>query len=310
LAELGFVLPVVRIRDNLRLQPQAYRIKIRGEEISKGELLVDRYLAIQGTEVDQSIRGITTTEPAFGLPAIWIGDTEKGRAELSGYTVVSPLAALSTHLTEILRARAADLLSRQMAQEMISHLRQKTPAAVDGLVPEMLNLGDLQDVLRNLLRERVPIRDLAGIIEVVAKHASVTRDPNILAEAVRQTMAVTLSNLYRDPDGFIHVFTLSPQLEKVLRGSLSSGEGGLGFQIDADLAQMILTTTGKNMEEMAQKGSMPILLCPRELRLAFRRLIEQAFPALVILAFSEISPGTKVKAYGMVEIPTMTAVKG
>ncbi|MCE1253002.1 MAG: flagellar biosynthesis protein FlhA [Anaerolineae bacterium] len=303
LTELGFILPVVRIRDNLRLGPQVYRIKIRGEEVARGELYVDRYLAIPGGESDPSIRGVETVEPAFGLPALWITEAEKGRAEMIGYTVVTPLAALSTHLTELLRSHSSDLLSRQMVQEMIAHIRHRTPAAVDGVVPEMLNLGEFQDLLRNLLRERIPLRDLTGILEVVSKHAQVTRDPNILAEAVRQTMALTISNMYRDSDGYVHVFTFSPILEKTLRNSLSSGDGGLNLQIEPDLAQQILRSTGENMEKLAKDGFLPVLLCPRELRLAFRRLTEQAFPALVVLAFSEIAQGTKVKAHGMVEVP-------
>jgi flagellar biosynthesis protein FlhA len=303
LSELGFVIPVVRIRDNLRLGPQTYRIKVRGEEVAKGDLYVDRYLAIPGGEVDPSIRGIQTVEPAFGLPAYWIGEAEKGRSELAGYTVVTPLAALSTHLTEILRSHAGELLSRQMMQEMLNHLRQKSPASVEGVVPELLHLGDLQDVLRNLLRERIPIRDLTGVLEVLSKHAQVTRDANILAEAVRQTMALTISNMYRDNDGYVHVFTFSPILERTLRNSLNSNDGGLGFQIDPETAQQILRSAGENMEKLAQEGFLPILLCPRELRLAFRRLTEQSFPSLVVLAFSEISQGTKVKAHGMVEIP-------
>jgi flagellar biosynthesis protein FlhA len=302
LTELGFVLPVVRIRDNLRLSPNTYRIKIRGEEVARGELFIDRFLAIPGGEIDASIRGTPTTEPAFGLPALWINDTEKGRAEMVNYTVVTPLAAISTHLTEILRVRAGDMLGRQMLQEMINQLRQKVPAAVEGLIPEMLSLGELQDVLRNLLRERVPIRDLAGVLEVVSKHINVTRDPNILAEAVRQTMSLTLSNLYRDQDGFLHVFTLSPMVEKVLRGSLSSSDGGLGFQIETELAQLLLNGIGEHMEKMAQLGFLPILLCPREIRLALRRLTEQAFANLIVMAFSEISRGTKVKAESMVDI--------
>jgi flagellar biosynthesis protein FlhA len=310
LAELGFVIPVVRIRDNLRLNPQTYRMKMRGEEVARGDVLVDRYLAIPGSELEESIQGIPTTEPAFGLPALWISEPEKGRAELVGYTVVSPLAVLSTHLTETIRSHAGELLSRQMVQEMLNQLRQKTPAAVDGLVPDLLSLGELQDVLRNLLRERVPIRDLAGILEVLAKHAPVTRDPNILAEAVRQTMALTLSNLYREDDGYIHVFTFAPQLEMTLRDSLASGDGGLNFQIDANFAQHILTSTGERMEAMAQEGHLPILLCPRELRLAFRRMVEQSFPNLVVLAFSEISSGTKVRAHGMVEVATQNLGRG
>jgi flagellar biosynthesis protein FlhA len=186
---------------------------------------------------------------------------------------------------------------------MLNHLKQKSPASVEGVIPELLRLGDLQDVLRNLLKERIPIRDLTGVLEVLSKNAAVTRDPNILAEAVRQTMAVTISNMYRNQDGFIHVFTFSPMLEKTLRSSLNNGDGGFGFQIDPDTAQLILKSVGDNMEKLAQEGYLPILLCPRELRLAFRRLTEQAFPSLIVLAFSEVSQGTKVKAHGMVEIP-------
>jgi len=303
LGELGFVLPVVRIRDNLRLPPQTYRLKIRGEEVARGELMIDRILAIPGSQSEENLQGIATTEPAFGLPAFWISDAEKGRAELMNYTVVSPLAVLSTHLTEVIRSHAADLLGRQMVQEMLNQLKEKTPAAVEGVIPDLINLGEIQDVLKNLLHERVPIRDLSGILEVLGKHASSTRDPAILAEAVRQTMARTLSNLYREEDGYLHVFTLSPQLEMTLKESLSATDSGLGFSIDTMTAQSILNATGERMESLAQGGHPPVLLCPRELRLAFRRLVEQAFSNLVVLAFSEISGGTHVQAHGMVDLP-------
>ena len=306
LNELGIVLPVIRIRDNLRLSPNEYRIKIRGEEISRSVLYVERYMAIPGAEIDKSIVGEKTTEPAFGLPAIWIGEAEKGRAELVGYTVVTPLAVLSTHITEVVRSHAADLLSRQMVQEMLNQIREKTPAAIEGLIPEKLSLGEVQDVLRNLLKERIPIRDLAGILEVLVRHAGMTRDSNILAEAVRQTMALTISNLYREKDDTLHVITLDPQLETVLRSTLSSAEAGLGFQIDTGLAQKIITAVGKQMEVLASKGHVPVLLCPREIRLAFRRLVEQSYPNLVVLAFSEISSTAKVQAHGMIGVANPT----
>jgi len=306
--EIGLILPIVRIRDNLRLPPQAYRIKIRGQEVARGELIADKLLAIPGSESEEKLRGIPTTEPAFGLPAIWIGEAEKGRAELLGYTVVNPLSVLSTHLTEVVRANSPELLNRQMVQEMLEQLRRKTPAAVEGVIPELLTLGEVQSVLRNLLRERVPIRDLGGILEVLANNAPITRDTNILAEAVRQTMARALSNQYRDNDGYLHVFTLSPQLETMLRGALGPAENGLGFQLDAPTAQAILKKTGEQMEQLAQKGYYPLLLCPRELRLAFRRLIEQSLPNLVVLAFSEVSQGTKVRAHGMVDIMSQQVV--
>ena len=304
MAELGLILPIVRIRDNLRLQPQAYRIKLRGQEVARGELFAERMLAIPGAEADESLRGVKTTEPAFGLPAIWIGEAESGRAELMGYTVVNPLSVLSTHLTEVVRSHASELLSRQMVQEMLNQLKNKMPAAVEGVVPEMISLGEVQAVFRNLLRERVPIRDIPGILEVLANHAAVTRDPNVLAEAVRHSMAGAISGQYKDDEGFIHVFTLSPQVEGALRGSLGNSDSGLNFQIDTASAQAILYQTGKEMEKLAQLGHLPILLCPRELRLAFRRLVEHSLPNLVVLAFSEVSGGTKVRAHGMVSINT------
>ncbi len=302
MSELGLVLPVVRIRDNLRLQPQAYRIKIRGQEIAHGELLLDRVLAIPGSETDEELKGIQTSEPAFGLPALWVTEGERGRAELMGYTVVNPVSVLSTHLTEVVRSHAAELLNRQMVQEMLNQLKAKSPASVDGVVPDMISLSETLSVLRNLLKERIPIRDLGGILEVLANNAHVTRDPAILAEAVRQSLANTISSLYRDETNTLHVFTLSPQLESALRSSLGSNENGVGFQIDASLAQTILNNTGIQMEKMASEGRLPILLCPRELRLAFHKLVDLSLPNLVCLAFSEVSSGTRVKAHGMVEI--------
>ena len=302
MTELGLVLPIVRIRDNLRLQPQQYRIKVRGQEIAQGELYTDMLLAIPGSDSDNQLTGIQTTEPAFGLPALWVSEAESGRAELMGYTVVNPLSVISTHLTEIVRTYGPDLLNRQMVQEMLNQLKTKTPASVEGVIPELLGLGELQAVLRNLLRERIPIRDLTGILEVIANNAPTTRDTSILAEAVRQSMASTISGQYRDDAKTLHVITLSPRLEASLRSSLVQADGGFTFQIDSGLAQNVLARTGDQMERLAKSGFYPVLLCPRELRLAFRRLVEQALPSLVVLAFSEVSQGTKVRSHGMVEI--------
>ncbi|NMC54074.1 MAG: flagellar biosynthesis protein FlhA [Chloroflexi bacterium] len=298
--ELGLVLPVVRIRDNLRLPPQTYRIKVRGQEVARGELMLDRVLAIPGSDVDENLPGVQTTEPAFGLPAIWVSESERGRAELMGYTVVNPLSVLSTHFTEVVRGHSSDLLSRQMVQEMINQIRSKSPAAVDGVIPDLLSLGDLQSVLRSLLDERVPIRDMVGILEVLANNAGMTRDPHILAEAVRQSLAHTLSSQFRDDGGTLHVFTLSPQVEAELRNGLSQSEGGIGFQIDAAFAQKVIARTGEMMEKLASMGFIPILLCSRELRLAFHNLVARSLPNLIVMAYSEVSSNTRVKAHGMV----------
>ena len=311
MSDLGLVLPVVRVHDNLNIPPQAYRIKIRGEEVAQGELMVGRLLAIPGSGADPAdpeadqLQGISTTEPSFGLPATWIAESQKEQAELMGYTVVNPLSVLSTHLAEVVRAHAPDLLSRQMVQEMIDQLKLKTPAVVEGVIPDLLGLGEIQEVLRNLLSERIPIRDLGGILEELASNAAATRDPDILSEAVRQTMSRAISNRYRDPSGFLHVFTLSPQLEAYLRNALSSSEAGFNFQIDANLAQEIITRTGQEMEKLAQQGFQPVLLCSREIRLAFYRLVERSLPNLVVLAYPEVSQDTKVKSYSMVEVPQL-----
>jgi flagellar biosynthesis protein FlhA len=302
MAEMGLVLPVVHIRDNLRLTPQAYRIKIRGQEVAGGELLLDQLLAIPGSSTTDAVNGIPTTEPAFGLPALWITEAEHHQAEMKGYTVVTPFSVLGTHLTEVVRANAGELLDRQMVQDMLNQLRQKSPALVDGVVPDLISLGEVQNLLRILLRERLPIRDLGGILEVLANHASITRDPNILSEAVRQNMARTISNLNRDADKILHVFTISPQMDGYLRSSLAPVENGPGFQIDANTAQKVLMKVGEQMERLAEAGYPPVLLCPRELRLALRRLLEVSLPNLVIMAYSEVSQGTRVKAHGMVQM--------
>ncbi len=300
--ELGMVLPIVRVRDNLRLSPNEYMVKIRGEEVARGELLLERLLAIPGSQAEGNLTGVKTQEPAFGLPALWITDADKARAEMMGYTVVDPVSVLSTHLTEIVRAQAPELLGRQEVQEMIERVRQERPAAVDGLVPEQISLGGVQAVLRNLLKERVPIRDLAGIFEILANNAPITQDPGILSEAVRQRMARTLSNQYRDATNTLHVVTLSPDVEIQLKQALVSSDDGLAFQLDPSIAQSLISGLGEKMEQMAQTGNMPVLLTSREIRRALRMLIERSLPGLTILAFSEVSQGTKVQAHGMVSL--------
>ncbi|MBN1267475.1 MAG: flagellar biosynthesis protein FlhA [Anaerolineales bacterium] len=304
--ELGMVLPIVRVRDNLRLSPNEYLVKIRGEEVARGELMLERQLAIPGSQADGQLSGVRTREPAFGLPALWITDTDKARAEMMGYTVVDPVSVLSTHLTEIVREQAPELLGRQEVQEMIDRVRRERPAAVEGLVPEQLSLGRVQAVLRNLLKERVPIRDLAGILEILANNAGITQDPGILSEAVRQRMARTLSNQYRDDTKTLNVFTLSPVVELHLKQALVSSEDGLALQLDPSVARAVLSAIGEKMEQMAHTGNMPILLTSREIRRALRLLVERSLPGLTILAFSEVSQGTKVQAHGMVELAEET----
>lgn len=304
--ELGIVLPKVRIRDNLTLPAHAYRIKLRGEEIARGEIVMDRHLAIGMADASvkggPELHGIKATEPAFGLPALWITEAQRGQAELAGYTVVDPISVITTHLTEIIRAHSASLLGRQQVQELLDRMKRDMPAAVDGLIPDLLTLGELQDVLRNLLRERLPIRDLPTLLEVLANNARLTRDPDVLAEAARQNVARTITNLYRHDDGRLHVITLAPALESQLKSAIASSERGLSLQIEASKAHALLRRTGEEMEKMAAQGYQPILLCAREVRLALRRFAERVLPNLTVIAFSEVAPGVQVQAHGVVDL--------
>ena len=300
--ELGFILPKVRVRDNLQLSPYVYRIKLRGEEVARGEVRLERFLAIGVLEEGALVQGEATTEPTFGLPALWITEDERGRAELAGLTVVDPISVVATHFTEVARTNASALLDRQQAQELIARVKESSPAIVDGLIPEMLSLGAVQNVMRIMLSERLPIRDLPNILEVLANHAPTTRDADVLAEAVRQSMANTITNLFRHDDGRVHVFTLAPALEAQLKEAIASSERGLALNVAPALAQTILQRTSAQMESMAKAGYQPILLCSREIRLAFRRLIERTLPNLVVIAYSEIGSKAQVQAHGIVEL--------
>lgn len=305
--ELGIVLPKVRIRDNLHLPPQAYRIKLRGEEVARGELMLERYLAIAATDIEEDLPGIPTREPAFGLPARWISEGQRARAELLGYTVVDPLSVVATHLTEVIRNYAPYLLGRQEVRELLNAIKEQAPAVVEDVVPDLLSLGEVQDVLHNLLRERVSIRDLPAILEALANQARVTRDPDVLSEAARQALARSLTNQYKAEDGRLHVFTLSPALETRLKAALTPTERGAGFQIEPGVVQEMLLGIGQEMEKLAQQGYQPVLLCSREIRLPLKRLTERALPNLAILAFSEVWPRVEVQAHGMVEVPSAQA---
>jgi flagellar biosynthesis protein FlhA len=300
--DLGIILPSVRVRDNLQLAPNQYVIKLRGVEVARGELMVNHYLAMNAGLADESIEGIPTTEPAFGLPALWITAAQKERAELLGYTVVDPPSVLSTHLTEVIRANAASILTRQDVQTLINNVKNDHPAVVEELIPGLLTLGDVQKVLQNLLRERITIRDLVTILEALADHARQTREPEALTEFVRQALARAISQQYKGLDGLIHVITLSPRAEQQLTEALRQTEQGTVVAMEPARAQQLLQRLAAEMEKLAGQGHPPVLLCPARLRGAIRRLTERMLPNLVVLSFSEIAPGVDVQADGMVVI--------
>ena len=305
--ELGFIVPRIRIRDNLRLSPQTYVIRVRGEEVARGELMLHHYLAMRttpagGEEKGDELKGVPVAEPVFGLPALWITEDQKEKAELMGYTVVDPLTVLSTHLTEVIKAHAAELLNRQSVQNMLDRLREESPALVDDLIPNQLTVGDVQRILQNLLAEGVPILDLQGILEAVAFHARDTKDPDTLSEYARLALARSLCNQYRDENRLLHVITLHPALEQSMNETLQSTPQGVVLALEPELAQRFLERLGQEAEKLAARGYQPILLCTARLRLPLRRMIARVMPHMVVMAYNEIVPGTDVYTEGVVEL--------
>ena len=299
--EIGIVLPRVRIRDNLQLPANTYVIKLRGIEVGRGELQMGKFLAMNPGLAEEPIEGATAVEPAFGLPAQWIEASTKDRAEMLGYTVVDPASVVATHLTEVIRRHAPSVLSRQDVQNLLASLKEDYPAVVEDLVPNVLTIGEIQQVLQNLLAERIPIRDLITILETLANHAGQTRDPELLTEYVRAALSRSITALHTDgADQKLHVITLSPAVESLLGEALR--DEGDQLLLDPTVAQEILGSLSEQMDGIARSGRQPLLLCPSRLRRPLRRLTERALPALSILSFSEVAPDADVQAEAVVEV--------
>ena len=305
--ELGIVVPMVRIRDNLQLTPSAYVVRLRGIEIGGGDLMLGHYLAMNAGLATEELDGVITTEPAFGLPARWISAPRKPRAELLGYTVVDPASVLATHLSELIRRHAPELLSRQDSQRLLDHLKQEYPTVVEELVPGILTVGEVQGVLQALLREQVSIRDLVTIAEALADRGRQTREVDVLAEAARQALARQLTMQHRQPDGRLHALTLHPRLEQVLAASLQPSETGPGLAVEPALLQRLLQTLAGELEAAAVRGHHPVLLASSRIRRPLRRLIERSLPQLAVLAYSEVASEVEVEAVGMVEVEEYAA---
>ncbi|MBO8141036.1 MAG: flagellar biosynthesis protein FlhA [Firmicutes bacterium] len=296
--ELGIVVPSIRIRDNMELSANAYVIRIKGVEVGRGELMPSHYLAMDGG-TGMKISGIETREPAFGLPALWITAEQRAAAEQAGYTVVDASAVLATHLTEVIRQHAADLLGRQDTKTLLDKVKEEFPAVVEELVPDLLSVGEIQRVLQNLLREGVPIRNLVVILETLADAARVTRDVDALTEAVRQGLAPQLSRLYASEDGVLPAITLDPALEEELREAVQEGNV-LAWQ--PQRAQLFVERLAKAWETGMSGGTPPVLLCPPPLRAPLRRLIQRHLPRLAVMSYSEVAPGVELRAVGMVSL--------
>ncbi|MCU9612087.1 flagellar biosynthesis protein FlhA [Caldibacillus lycopersici] len=300
--ELGLVIPVVRIRDNIQLAPNEYRMKIKGHEVGKGEILLDHYLAMSPGVDDPSITGIDTVEPAFGIPAIWITEDQKTNAEISGYTVVDPPSVVSTHLTEVLKNSAHELLGRQETKQLIDHLKETYPILVEEVTPNPLSTGDIQKVLAKLLKERVSIRNLPVIFETLADFCKMTTDPDILTEYVRQSLAKQITNQYKQDDDTLKVLTLSGRVEKLVADHIQQTEHGNYLALDPNQSQAILESIAKQMEHMTMLNQTAIILCSPAIRMYVRELTERYFPQVPILSYNELDANMEVQSVGVVNV--------
>lgn len=300
--ELGLVIPVVRIRDNIQLQPNEYRLKIKGNEMARGELLLDHYLAMSPGVEDDSIEGIDTVEPSFGLPAKWITDDMKEQAEIFGYTVVDPPSVVSTHITEVIKANAHELLGRQETKQLIDHVKESYPILVEEVTPNPLSVGEVQKVLAKLLRENVSIRNLPIIFETLADFGKVTSDMDVLTEYVRQALARQITNQYSTNGQTLKVVTVSGKVEKTIADGIQATEHGNYLSIDPALSQSILESIATQVEQLSLMEQTPIVLCSPAVRMYVRQLTERYFPQIPIISYNELEANVEVQSVGVVNI--------
>lgn len=300
--ELGFLLPSVRVRDNLQLPPNKYHIKLRGVVIESGEVRSEMLLAMNTDGSAEKIKGIATKEPAFGLPALWIYADQKENAEMKGYTVVSASAVVATHITEVVKKYAPDILSRQDVQTLLDNMKKTAEALVEDLIPDQLTVSELHVVLQNLLKERISIRDLSSILEALSYHSRVSKDKDYLTEQCRMALSRNICKQYQDAGtGELYVITLSPEVEEKLAMGLS--ENGELLALSPAFTQGLLAGINREIESaLSNHGIQPVLLCNSKIRLPLRRLIERMLPQIGVLSYNEIGPTVKASAVGMVEV--------
>ena len=297
--ELGMIVPILRLRDNIQLAPNEYVIKIKGVETARGELILDQYMAMNPGFVEEAIDGIQTVEPAFGMPATWISENQRERAETLGYTVVDPPSVIATHLTEVIKKYAHELLGRQEVQTLVDNVKQTNPAIVEELIPKLLGLGEIQKVLANMLKEGVSIRDMVTILETLADYGNVTHDTDMLTEYARQALGRAISSHFI-ADNNNSILTLDPALEQTILESIQRNDAGSYISLEPQTTNGIINNLTKQIQKIAQIGKTPIVLASPVVRLYFKRLTEQVFPGLVVLSYNELDPGLEIQAVGMI----------
>ncbi len=303
-SEIGIIVPPIRVRDNLQLNPDQYVVKIRGIEVASYEILMDRLLAMNPGHVESPVEGIETIEPAFGLQAVWIEPRKKHEAEIAGYTVVEPSAVIATHLMEIVRKHADKLLGRQDVKKLLDNLKKDYPAVVEELVPDQLSIGAIQKVLQNLLKEQIPIRDMVTILETLADYAGMTKNVEVLTEYVRYALSDTIAKMYMDENGVIHAITLDPKIEQLITNTLQKqkqvNNNTLG--LSPAIIQQIYQSVAENQENANALGYYPVIVCSPTIRAYFRKLIEATFPNVSVISFGELPPDVQIESIGKVRI--------
>ena len=300
--ELGAVVPIIRLRDNIQLNPNQYIIKIKGIQISEGEILFDHYMAMNPGYVEEEITGIPTFEPSFNLPAIWITEAQRERAESMGYTVVDPPSIIATHLTEIIKGHLDELLTRQDVQNLINNVKENNTTLIDELVPKLLGVGEIQKVLQNLLAEGISIRDLVTIFETLADYAATTRDTDVLTEYVRQRLKRAISNIYFAEGDMTTVVTLDPKIEQDIMNSVKQTEQGAYITLDPATTKKILNSVEKEMKKLEEQGKAPIIITSPIVRMYFKKLTKDYFKDLIVISYNEIESDVELQSIGMVTV--------
>lgn len=298
--ELGTVVPIIRLRDNIQLNPNQYIIKIKGIQVTEGEILFDHYMAMNPGYVEEEITGIPTFEPSFHLPAIWITESQRERAESLGYTVVDPPSIIATHLTEIIRSHIAELLTRQDVQNLVDNLKESNPVIVDELIPKLLGLGDVQKVLQNLLSEGISIRDLLSIFEVLADHATTTHDTDVLTEYVRQGLKRAISGRYFAPNEVTQVITVDPKVEQDIMASIKQTEQGAYLTLDPERIKAIIGSLEDEIKKIEDMGRTPIVVTSPIVRMYFKSMTQDYIKDLIVVSYNEIDSNVELSSVGMV----------
>jgi flagellar biosynthesis protein FlhA len=300
--ELGLVIPTIRIRDNLQLTPNQYVLKFRGNRIAEGEVYLDHFLAMNQGGEGEELDGIQVIEPAFGLPATWISMEAKQMAELMGYMIVDPPSVIATHLTEVLKQYAYQLLRREETKELIENLKGTHPNLVEELVPGLLSVGDIQKVLQNLLREQISIRDLASIFETLADYAVYTKEPRVLTEYVRQSLTRQITEQFSE-GGVINVLTAGATLEKGISDSIQQTEaGGYYLSMDPQTSRRITEVLQEQIERVVKAGGLPIFLTSPNIRMYLKQFVDKIMPTVPVLAYTELEPNVEIQSIGVVNI--------